>query len=513
MSKITTRKKSILRIACIDDDRSRDEIYSLFFDAYSSSESSHFTIVLEIPPTPEEAIRVVKSRQVHGAIVDVLLTRKWNSTKVEDLVEVMRSTKLAIGFVSGDMGQETAVSELRKHMTRLSDNPKLGYFTYFDSFKRQFFNSSDDALSTVRIASRLREEVIALWNIILMGISSSATTIWRESDSANITFLHLTDTHFGRVDVGQMSVEGIVDLVRQQSIVIDALLWTGDIADKGLPSDYSKARKFYDDLVVKGVITAACPVFAVAGNHDQCWPLSLSVNIYKTEGKWLIGDKPNDDYRQLVPYRVQPFSEFYEGITGRKLDAYKKGFAWIDTYIRAGILVLEFSIEDFGIYGIDVAGGRDIDKIAGAIFDELREIESRGGPNFSLILLLVHGRDPSKETEIHFNIFMTRLAAKGYPLVVAGGHYHVGTASPVGSVLYVIGTPVDAKVLAGMTVLPGVPFLSLSAGTDGAVECDVTTYKFERNILGVDEHKYTSLERFRLRNDGGKYAQDWIKTE
>lgn len=502
--------KQNIRLVCIDDDRSRDAIYKLFFETYSASDSSHFRVTLEIPASPHAAIRTIRSRHIHAAIVDVLLKKKWKSELVEDLIDVLGSTRVPIGFVSGDMGQEAAIGELRRHMSRLSENPKLGYFTYVDSFQRHLYDSMEDLSQGVRNASRLREGLISLWNVILMGVAANSSPIWRENKALPLTFMHLTDTHFGKIDVKQLSVEGIVDLVRQNDISIDALLWSGDIADKGLPSDYAEAKKFYDSLVSKGVLNTACPVLLVAGNHDHCWPLALAVNIELQDGAWSIGKAPNDAYRQLAAFRVQPFSDFYETITGRRLNAYRKGFAWIDSYISEGVIVLEFSIEEFGVIGIDAAARRDIDTIGGAIFDELRAIQDNDSNEFKIILLLIHGRDPNPIVQSQFNVFISRLAAKGFPIIVVGGHYHVGSTECDRSILYIVGTPVSDKVVEGTAMLPGVPFISLRAAKTLEIECIVTTYKFERNIIGVDENSYISVKKFRLRNDETKYFKHWI---
>lgn len=513
---MTTRTlpvKPIIRLAFIDDDRTRDAVVRLFFDVYSSSELSHFNVELTIPGTPSDAIRTIRSLAVDAVVMDVLLKRNWGSEQVDDLVKITGKSEIPLGFVSGDMGQVAAISEMRSLASNLSSNPKFGYFTYVDSFRRHLFEINTTTQALERIASHLREEVISLWNIIFIGISEKPSATWHQERADRLTFLHLTDTHFGKTDVKQLSVEGIIDVVRNNSIKVDALLWTGDIADKGLPSDYMKASHFYSSLISKGALSRACQVFLVAGNHDHCWPLALATNVVKLDDTWQLSKKPNPDLLQLAPYRVQPFSEFYERTTGRRMDVYREGWKWIDIYRESGLLVLEFSIEEFGVAALDAAGRKDIDKVCGDILDELREIFSEAPAREFVILVLIHGTDPSPTVEIQLRQFVHRLAAKGHPIIVVGGHYHVGSTTPEGSALYVVGPPISEEVVDSRAILPGISFVTIDTSGLPVASCEIATYKLEQNRDGVLEDKYFLKETFRTRVDSEKFTGHWLQMD
>lgn len=89
-----------------------------------------------------------------------------------------------------------------------------------------------------------------------------------ESRGECVRLVQVTDTHLKQVEGGTLlglntdfSLQHVIDLVLRERPVIDLVLGTGDIADRGSEEAYRRAAGYFDQL--------GAPVLWLAGNHDQ----------------------------------------------------------------------------------------------------------------------------------------------------------------------------------------------------------------------------------------------------
>src|SRR5262249_56988376 len=80
--------------------------------------------------------------------------------------------------------------------------------------------------------------------------------------------LHLSDLHFSTTDEATVAYSQLAADLRQQGVDrLDALLVSGDLVNRALPSEYNAARLFLEQLL-SGFSLAARRVVIVPGNHD-----------------------------------------------------------------------------------------------------------------------------------------------------------------------------------------------------------------------------------------------------
>ena len=88
--------------------------------------------------------------------------------------------------------------------------------------------------------------------------------------------LHLSDLHFATADQATIAYSQLATDLRQQGFeTLDALLVTGDLANRATPTEYEAARMFLEQ-VMTGFSLAPRKVMLVPGNHDVSWPHSES---------------------------------------------------------------------------------------------------------------------------------------------------------------------------------------------------------------------------------------------
>ncbi len=144
-----------------------------------------------------------------------------------------------------------------------------------------------------------------------------------------VTLLHLSDTQFGRYhrfgESDSLSRNLLYDLsgIREDLGVppIDIVILSGDIAERGLPSEFKQARAFLDALC--GALELELPrVVVVPGNHDVSWSACRSYfeecESYERNPeppyarKWLhfqefvTGLHGEASFTEEQPYRLEP---------------------------------------------------------------------------------------------------------------------------------------------------------------------------------------------------------------
>lgn len=75
-----------------------------------------------------------------------------------------------------------------------------------------------------------------------------------------IAIAQVSDVHLDGSPERARRARAVMDRLRRARAPLDAVLVTGDIADHGRPSEYEEART---------ILSAACPVLFLPGNHDE----------------------------------------------------------------------------------------------------------------------------------------------------------------------------------------------------------------------------------------------------
>ncbi len=148
--------------------------------------------------------------------------------------------------------------------------------------------------------------------------------------------LHLSDLHFGNTQDanrwhGQLSIDLEQILTRlepSQPPRLDALIISGDIANKSLPEEYEAARLFID-RIMQNFFLDHKQVVIVPGNHDFNWKLSddayqpvkrkdyqgsLNEEDIFEKGLFIDGSFVLVPNSTLYEQRFKYFSDFYEKI-------------------------------------------------------------------------------------------------------------------------------------------------------------------------------------------------------
>jgi len=97
------------------------------------------------------------------------------------------------------------------------------------------------------------------------------------------TLVHLSDIHFGRVDVA--TVTPLIETVR--NIRPDLVVVSGDLTQRARPTEFQEARAFLDQLPK--------PQIVVPGNHD--------VPLYNLYGRFV---ERLEQYRQYITPELEP---------------------------------------------------------------------------------------------------------------------------------------------------------------------------------------------------------------
>lgn len=139
--------------------------------------------------------------------------------------------------------------------------------------------------------------------------------------------LHLSDLHFGTLNDAKLWQSQLAqDLRGLKCLSIDALILSGDIANKSTPEEYASAKNFLDNFCEEFPLKRQ-NVVIVPGNHDLNWILSedaytlvrrrnysgsVDSNRIIDQGGDAIEVRDEEQYKHRFDY----FSKFYEDVTG-----------------------------------------------------------------------------------------------------------------------------------------------------------------------------------------------------
>jgi predicted MPP superfamily phosphohydrolase len=307
--------------------------------------------------------------------------------------------------------------------------------------------------------------------------------------------LHLSDLHFGNLnDANLWQNQLAADLQRLKCSPINALILSGDIANKSTPEEYAAAKKFLDNLREEFPIKRQ-NIVIVPGNHDLNWGLSedaytpVKRKNYPGQLDNRIIDKGGDyiEVRDEKKYqdRFNQFSKFYEDVTGK---------AYPSRVDQQGILY-RLTEQKILFLGLNSAWELDhhykerasinIEALNNALTDIRLNKEYN---NWLKIAVWHHPLNSNSEDRIKDHGFMEQLATSGFRLALHG-HIHQADNS-----LYRYDRSVGGRKIE-----------VISAGTFGANTKElVPAYPWQYQILKLENEnrKLTVYTRKREKANG-----------
>jgi calcineurin-like phosphoesterase family protein len=144
----------------------------------------------------------------------------------------------------------------------------------------------------------------------------------------SLTFIHLSDVHFGQENGGRVVVhndvrERLLDDVEEvvrgiPSHSVTGIIVTGDLAFSGTAEEYEKAGKWLDQLAIRaGCLVTAVQV--VPGNHDVyrkniCKSSAWMLDEIASKGESALESFLEEEQDREVLYgRFRPYRKFAEG--------------------------------------------------------------------------------------------------------------------------------------------------------------------------------------------------------
>jgi CheY-like chemotaxis protein len=477
-SKHKALSSKTVNILIIDDDLERRRPhYEQFFKLLTHVQHNMFAVHLLWAETPLRAHQRVIGKEADLILLDMMLTHENWFDQSDSIYKAIKAVKAPLILLSEDFTSDAALKQIHKVFFDLRGTPILGFIPFSPWVREHADNDSPTIPDTQ----------IEVWNLAFHeALDAERDHRWQPRIENEVTFLHLTDTHFGKTEPDYLNVDAIARGAAKSRLVADFLLWTGDISNTGAPHEFGLAEKFLIDLKGAGVLTHNAPISMVPGNHDLCWPLALSSRLKKDQGesewKWeMTRSTINND---LWKFGFRPYADFFENLVDA--DEPQKsgdGFRWLDQWAHRGFAILELPIEchtipsDGGhLHPAPLVSTEDFKRISERA---LKAIKASGLAPEVCIIMLVHGRDPNVERDLarRWVDLRERLHEAGHVSVVFAGHEHEAHIAPQRRELTIVGVPNDAKLVDGST-LPGVYFVTLRGLNGPTPECQVT--KLER---------------------------------
>lgn len=188
---------------------------------------------------------------------------------------------------------------------------------------------------------------------------------------SDINILLISDFHFGPTGLGNAKVdlENSLETLSEElgDRRLDLVFMLGDFTDKGqelgLNAAYSFIHNLSEAINFKGLPSDF--IHLVPGNHDVVVPLSLSTNVTRTAGDYVLGPSVGDE--NLRKYGVQPFHHFRDRVMNgvqyfgdSSSDAILSKKHWVDTRWEAfGFMMVGFDSNSYPTATNPVVGSID----------------------------------------------------------------------------------------------------------------------------------------------------------
>lgn len=137
--------------------------------------------------------------------------------------------------------------------------------------------------------------------------------------------IHLSDLHFGTSKQAILWSSQLVEDLQQNLEItqLDALILSGDIANKSTPEEYDAAKQFLDEFLRDFPLKSE-QIIIVPGNHDLNWGLSKEAYTLKDKEDCTSDELKEDCYisvyddvvrvvnKEKYPRRFSNFISFYD---------------------------------------------------------------------------------------------------------------------------------------------------------------------------------------------------------
>lgn len=306
--------------------------------------------------------------------------------------------------------------------------------------------------------------------------------------------LHLSDLHFGNTDEAYNWYDTLAQDLRYElgCNQLDALILSGDIANRSTQEEYIAAKQFIDDLASEFQL-APKQIIIAPGNHDLNWEISeaaytvqnrknytgyLDANHIIDEGE-TIKVLDTEQYKQRFTY----FSYFYQEIKGENYPLEYEEQGILNYLPEQNLLILSLN----SAWQLDHHYRTRAGIHPRAISNALRTI--RQNPNYQNCLKIAvwhHPLNSPYEDRIKDTGFMERLAQAGFRFALHG-HIHKAENSLYRYDLNPTGRKLDI----------------ICAGTFGApIREWVPGYPLQYNLLKLETNKLTVQTRRREELNG-----------
>lgn len=523
----STNIKPTATILIIDDDRRRDQVYELFFTALSGDTRSNYLVIPLIAKNPSAAIQSLAAREPSLVVLDMMLNGEW-AEKADQIYSALGKSKCPLSLLSQDFSAAAAIEKVNQVLDRLVENPKLGFWPYGSNFERHCRNTRTESIELT--ASALPSESFDIWNIVL-ATALKHDISWKPRVPGEVTFLHLTDTHFGISTPDYLNAvaisngaKGVNNPGGAAALIADYLVWTGDITNFGLPREFDQAKQFALDIKDAKLLPKSSPISIVPGNHDLCWPLSLSSRMSlddilidsqakskvnpsattdeKKHQRWNVKDTAvNPD---LWRFGTQPYRDFYGDVVGELAPSTDIGFRWHTQWAHLGFAIFELPIEAHVVQS-NTSTAKPPPFVSEEEFKKITISAIKSFQESSLkknvcIIFLIHGRTPDQPTSgsVRWTELVDRIEESGHATIIFGGHEHAATHEPKGRRLTIIGVPHDSKQSSETNSLPGVGFIRVLGLGTPKLKCEIT--KVQQGTGDTDPSKWVQLppKRFEI---------------
>ncbi|ESA36637.1 ntpase (nacht family) [Leptolyngbya sp. Heron Island J] len=307
-----------------------------------------------------------------------------------------------------------------------------------------------------------------------------------------VNILHLSDLHFGTQDDAKRWYTQIATDLRQdlKCDKLNALIISGDIANRSSPEEYEAARKFIVDLVISFRLKWP-EVICVPGNHDLNWNLAKDAYrvVRRTDYQGALDEGHVIDYGEFVEVldpeqykqRFSCFSCFYDNIVNRLYPLEPERQYTLNYFPKQDLLVLGLNSAWQLDHHYTTRAGINTNALANALI----EIDENSTYQDSRLKIAVwhHPLNSPDEDRIKDHGFMQQLAKHGFRLALHG-HIHQAMAQYY---QHRAGSQIDV----------------IAAGTFGApVREWVPGYPLQYNLLRWEDNRLTVYTRKRPEPNG-----------
>lgn len=321
--------------------------------------------------------------------------------------------------------------------------------------------------------------------------------------------LHLSDLHFGNLDKAKLwSNQLAEDLKNELNIPsLNALILSGDIANKSTPDEYEAAQKFLDNLCQDFPLQPE-QIIIVPGNHDLNWQKSKQAYtpvrredydgpIINENGK----KKPDHNYaidndssyvekqdENKYKERFLYFSNFYKSIKTKPYPLEYKQQYIFDYFPDKKLLILGLNSAWQLDHHYRDRASINMNALTNALAEIRRNSEYK---NCLKIAVWHHPLDSAGSDRITDQGFMQQLAVSGFRLFLHG-HIHKAETS-----LYRYDISQNGRKLD-----------RICAGTFGASTRElVPGYPWQYNLLKLEGNQLT-VETRRREEENGAWKPD-----